>query len=136
MVASFDGRRSGTSLASSLSPVQGTDVSGPLAVVRSITQLPLGHMANGMVLDIKFLRGFFESMGPERFSNMVNGYFQLGGQELQMNVVDRETLLEAQKHPEEYQNLMVRVSGFSTYFVLLSKTLQDEIIMRYANAAI
>lgn len=136
MVASFDGRRSGTSLASSLSPVQGTDVSGPLAVFRSITKLPLGHMANGMVLDIKFLRGFFESMGSERFSNMVNGYFQLGGQELQMNVVDRETLVEAQKHPEEYQNLMVRVSGFSTYFVLLSKTLQDEIIMRYANTAI
>lgn len=136
MVASFDGRRSGTSLASSLSPAQGTDVSGPLAVFQSITQLPLGHMANGMVLDIKFLRGFFESMGQERFSNLVNGYFRLGGQELQINVVERETLLEAQKHPEEYQNLMVRVSGFSTYFVLLNKTLQDEIIMRYENATI
>lgn len=136
MVASFDGRRRGTSLASSLSPAQGTDVSGPLAVFQSITKLPLGHMANGMVLDIKFLRSFFDDMGADRFSNMVNGYFKLGGQELQMNVVDRETLLEAQKHPEEYQNLMVRVSGFSTYFVLLSKTLQDEIILRYANETV
>lgn len=136
MVASFDGRRRGTSLASSLSPAQGTDVSGPLVMFQSVAQLPLAHMANGTVLDIKFLRSFFDSMGEERFSNLVNGYFELGGQELQMNVVDRETLLDAQKHPEEYQNLMVRVSGFSTYFVLLSRTLQDEIIMRYANTAI
>lgn len=136
MVASPDGRKSGFSLSSSLSPTQGTDISGPIAAFNSVTKLPLDKMANGMVFDIKFSRRFFSDMGVERFKSMVMAYFEKGGQELQMNVVNRDILIAAQKNPDEYRNLLVRVSGFSTYFVLLDKVLQDEIIMRYENESL
>lgn len=126
-----DGRYRGIALANAISPSQGADIMGPTAVVKSVTKLNLSMLGNGMVLDLKFHPSFFEDTGHRKaFKHLVETYFMLGGLEVQFNVVSRETLLEAQKHPEQYQDLIVRVSGFSAYFVTLDRVLQDEIIAR------
>lgn len=126
-----DGRRSGAALSNSLSPVQGNDRSGPTAVIRSVTEFPHEMFGNGMVLDLKFTPSFFKNIYHRKvFRTLVNTYFDLGGMEIQFNVIDRETLIAAQAKPEQYRNLLVRVSGFSAYFVDLYKALQDEIINR------
>ncbi len=131
MVATPDGRRKGKALASSLSPAQGTDTKGILAVFNSLTKQPLSHMGNGMVLDVKFTKQAFENeCQREKMREVIKTYFEKGGYEIQINVVNKDTLVKAQKKPEEYRNLLVRVSGFSTYFVELNKTTQDEIIAR------
>lgn len=126
-----DGRNAGISLANAASPSQGADRLGPTAVVKSVTKLNLSMLGNGMVLDMKFHPSFFDGdKHREAFRHLVETYFMMGGLEVQFNVVSRETLLEAQKHPEQYQDLIVRVSGFSAYFVTLDRVLQDEIIAR------
>jgi len=137
MTASLDGRSKGAALASSLSPVQGTDKKGPLAVFHSVTKTPMNKMSNGMVLDLKFTPDFFKSASKrEKIKMAVLEYFTMGGMEVQINVTDHDTLIQAQRHPENFRNLLVRVSGFSTYFVELEKVIQDEIILRYANESI
>lgn len=126
-----DGRHAGTALANAVSPSQGADKLGPTAVLKSVAKLNLSMLGNGMVLDMKFHPSFFcNTMHRKAFRYLVETYFKLGGLEVQFNVVDRKTLLEAQKHPEKYQDLIVRVSGFSAYFVTLDRLLQDEIIAR------
>ena len=136
MLASFDGRKKGMALASSLSPVQGTDARGPLAVFQSITKTPMDKMSNGMVLDLRFSPSFFTDDGKRKLKDAILTYFSMGGMEVQFNVVDQETLKKAQLFPEQYKNLLVRVSGFSTYFVELEKEVQNEIILRYINAEV
>jgi len=90
-----------------------------------------------MVLDLKFHPAFFENdKHREAFKYMIETYFELGGMEVQFNVVSRETLVKAQLAPEEYRDLIVRVSGFSAYFVTLDKAIQDEIIARTEHSAI
>lgn len=126
-----DGRRAKTSLANGMSPVQGADRSGPTAVLNAITTTDHRDYANGMVLDLKFNPDFFR-VPAHRASirTLIETYFAQGGMEVQLNVVNRDTLLAAQADPDQYRNLIVRVSGFSAYFVTLDKTLQDEIIAR------
>jgi pyruvate formate-lyase/glycerol dehydratase family glycyl radical enzyme len=132
-----DGRRKGVALANALSPSQGADVLGPTAVIRSITKLNHKMLGNGMVLDLKFHPAFFNSQQHRQaFQSLIATYFQLGGLEVQFNVISRQTLVEAQKKPEDYRDLIVRVSGFSAYFVTLDRVLQDEIIARTEYAAI
>ena len=77
---------------------------------------------------------FDKKENKEALRTAIETYFENGGLEVQINVVDKETLIKAQEHPEDYQNLVVRVSGFSAHFVRLEKNLQDEIINRTANA--
>ena len=90
-----------------------------------------------MVLDIKFHPDFFaDEKCKESFKHLVETYFQLGGMEIQFNVVSRKTLLEAQNSPELYRDLVVRVSGFSAYFIDLDKVTQDEIIARTEHFSI
>jgi formate C-acetyltransferase len=126
-----DGRHRGLALASALSPTQGLDRSGPTAAIKSATKLDHRLLGNGMVLDLKFHPGFFADAQSQRsFRYLVETYFRLGGMEIQFNVISRETLLAAQKTPEEYRHLLVRVSGFSAYFVDLDRVCQDEIIAR------
>ncbi len=132
-----DGRKRGLSLANALSPAQGADFLGPTAVIKSITKLDHTLAGNGVVLDLKFHPDFFQSSKHRQaFRQLVESYFALGGLEIQFNVVSRETLIDAQKNPEQYRNLVVRVSGFSAYFTSLDKTLQDEIIARTEYAHI
>lgn len=127
-----DGRPAGKALANGFSPVQGTEKYGPTQVLSSVA-CAVDHtdFSNGMVLDLKFQPAYFqkeEKRGAVRA--LFESYFDLGGMEIQCNVVDRETLLAAQRHPAEYKNLIVRVSGFSAYFVTLSPEVQEEIITR------
>ena len=129
--ATPDGRLSGDTLANSSSPVQGRDKHGPTAVISSILKFDHKILSNGMVFDLKFTPQLLDDEeGFKKFKDLLNTYFRSGGMEAQINVVDRKTLIEAQKKPEEYQNLIVRVSGYSAYFVLLGKEFQDEIISR------
>ena len=132
-----DGRRRCTALASGFSPSQGTDLSGPTAVVKSTTKLDHRLLGNGMVLDLKFHPSFFENEEKRHaFKYLVETYFQLGGMEIQFNVVSRETLVNAQESPEKHGDLIVRVSGFSAHFVDLAKATQDEIIARTEHFAV
>jgi len=129
--ASADGRPAGLPLANSTNPCQGVDVNGPTAVINGVTRFDHTMFSDGMALDLKFSSTFFNNPGRRRmFRDLVDTYFKQGGMEVQFNVVDRETLLDAQQNPEKHQNLLVRVSGFSAYFVTLHKELQDEIIAR------
>ena len=126
-----DGRGEGEALSSSLSPMAGTDINGPTAVINSANVINMEHFSNGMVLDMKFTPSFLEKKEHKKAIQMlVEEYFEAGGMEIQFNVVDKETLLDAQKNPIKYRDLVVRVSGFSAYFVGLEKSLQDEIIRR------
>ncbi len=126
-----DGRKRGVSLSNGTSPAQGADVLGPTAVVKSVTKIDHRLSGNGLVLDLKFHPDFFKSdKHRQAFRQLIESYFALGGLEIQFNVVSRETLLNAQKNPDQYRNLVVRVSGFSAYFTTLDKPLQDEIIAR------
>ena len=131
------GRSAGVALANALSPCQGADMAGPTALMLSATRVDHSRLGNGMVLDLKFHPAFFADEGLRRaFYGLVKTYFQLGGLEVQFNVISRDTLLCAQRTPQEYRNLLVRVSGFSAYFVDLDRVCQDEIISRTELAAI
>ena len=124
-----DGRKSGVSLANGFSPAQGADKSGPTAVIVSTVKNDLAQLGNGMVLDLKFSPSVFRKNKPQ-IRSLIETYMDMGGYEIQFNVVDRDTLLEAQKNPDQYRNLIVRVSGFSAYFADLGVLIQNEIIAR------
>ncbi len=129
--ASADGRKSGTALANAICPVQGVDRHGPTATINSVTKLDFIASGNGMVLDIKFSPDFFQKTEHRNVLRpFIESYFEKGGMEIQFNVVSRETLLAAKKNPAQYKNFLVRVSGFSAYFITLDPLLQDEIINR------
>lgn len=125
------GRKKGEALSNGLSPVQGADQNSPAAVIASMRKMDQTKFANGMVLDIKWNPSSLKKVSHRLFlRRFLEVYFKQGGMEMQLNVVDRKTLLDAKKHPDQYRNLLVRVSGFSAYFVNLFEELQDEIIKR------
>lgn len=132
-----DGKRCGEAMASAISPVQGKDVNGPTAAINSLLKTDLTAATNGMVLDLKFSPSFFDKKTHVHALRMlVHAYAEQGGGEIQFNVIDRATLLDAQQHPGKHKNLVVRVSGFSAYFTSLVKETQDEIIKRKEHAGI
>lgn len=129
--ATPDGRRAGSFESNSMASVQGKDINGPTALINSVVKTDLDVATNGMVLDLKFNPVFMENPAHiKALKTLIDTYFHNGGMEIQFSVVSRETLLAAQKDPEKYRNLVVRVSGFSAYFRSLNKTTQDEIIAR------
>lgn len=129
--ATPDGKPAVIALANSTSPVQGIESFGPTAIMQSVLKTPMDRLSNGVVLDLKFHPVFFEqSCHKNAMRTLIQVFFRQGGQEIQFNVIDKETLLDAKKHPEEYQDLVVRVSGFSAFFVALDPVTQDEIIAR------
>ena len=108
----------------------------PTALILSTTKLDHTMMGNGMVLDLKFHPSFFEDETRcLAFHALVESYFDMGGMEIQFNVISRETLLAAQRSPQDYRDLLVR-AGFSAYFIDLEPELQDEIIARTEHAAL
>lgn len=132
-----DGHLAGTSLANAISPVQGADHIGPTAVINSLLKTDLSCATNHMVLDLKFNPVFFEKENHVKaLRSMINTFFREGGLEIQFNVIDAKTLLDAQVHPEKHRNLVVRVSGFSAYFVTLGEVTQNEIIARTEYASL
>lgn len=128
--ATPDGRRSRTPVSEGISPVQGMDRNGPTAVIRSMARLDHARCC-GTLLNMKFHPSALSGEeGLQKFAQLIRTYFKLGGHHVQFNVLSSETLLAAQKNPEEYQDLIVRVAGYSDYFVRLSRDLQNEIISR------
>jgi pyruvate formate-lyase/glycerol dehydratase family glycyl radical enzyme len=130
--ATPDGRLAYTPLADGgLSPVAGRDLKGPTAVLRSVSKIDQKLASNGSLLNLKFLPSFFEQEHAlEWFSAFLRGLVDLNISHTQFNVVSAETLRQAQQHPEEFRSLVVRVAGYSAYFVELDKEVQDEIIRR------
>lgn len=133
--ASADGRLAGAPLAEGISPVQGQDFSGPTAVIKSIGKID--HTATvGSLLNMKFIpQTLAGEENLKNFAALIRTYFDMGGHHMQFNVVSRETLLKAQKYPDDYRSLLIRVAGYSDYFVMLSKDVQDEVISRTAHEA-
>ncbi len=128
--ATPDGRPAGEPLAdATLSPVFGMDKKGPTAVLKSASKISTARSHNH-ILNQKFLPSAFEGESKERFIGYLKTWADLGISQIQFNVVDSETLIDAQKNPEKYSNLLVRVAGYSAYFVDLSRGLQDSIIAR------
>jgi formate C-acetyltransferase len=128
--ATPDGRRDGEPLSdATLSPVFGMDQKGPTAVLKSAAKISTEKTYNHL-LNQKFLPAFLAGDLKPVFMSYLRSWGDLGISHIQFNVVDRETLLDAQKHPEKYPDLLVRVAGYSAYFVDLSKGLQDSIIAR------
>jgi formate C-acetyltransferase len=128
--ATPDGRRTGQPVSEGISPVQGADRLGPTAVIKSAAKMDQVK-TGGTLLNQKFTPQLLEGEeGINNLAHLIRAYFKLGGHHIQFNVVSADTLRAAQKEPEEYRNLIVRVAGYSDYFNNLSKTLQDEIISR------
>jgi formate C-acetyltransferase len=130
-----NGRKAGTSLAdASGSPMQGCDVNGPTALMNSVTKLdPM--FVEGPLLNMKFSPGMLRGKeGRQKFADLLATYFDKGGNHVQFNILDKATLLEAQKHPENFRDLVVRVAGYSAFWVELTPAVQDEIISRTEQA--
>ncbi|HBY57640.1 MAG TPA: formate C-acetyltransferase/glycerol dehydratase family glycyl radical enzyme [Candidatus Atribacteria bacterium] len=128
--ATPDGRRAGEPLSEGISPVQGADRLGPTAVIKSAAKMD--HIkTGGTLLNQKFTPKLLEDEeGIIALMHLIRTYFRLNGHHIQFNVISADTLRAAQKEPEKYRNLIVRVAGYSDYFNNLGKTLQDEIISR------
>ncbi len=129
--ATPDGRLAGTPVADGVSPSAGKDVHGPTAAANSVSRLDHGIASNGTLYNQKFHPSALSGeAGLDNFVNLIRSYFDRKGSHVQFNVVSRDTLLDAQKHPENYKHLVVRVAGYSALFTTLSKSLQDDIIRR------
>ena len=134
--ATPDGRYAYTPVADGVSPTAGRDVNGPTASANSVSKLDHGIASNGTLFNMKFHPSALAGdSGLENFAALVTTYFEMKGSHMQFNVVSRETLIDAQKNPEKYKSLVVRVAGYSALFTTLSKSLQDDIINRTEQAA-
>ena len=128
--ATPDGRRAGAWLSEGVSPVQGHDRKGPTAATRSVAKLDHAR-TNGTLLNIKINpQTVREDRDLPKLAALIRSYFAQGGFHMQFNLVDRGTLLDAVARPEAHRDLLIRVAGYSDYFVLLSKEIQQEILSR------
>lgn len=129
--ASANGRKAWTPLSDGISPTQGADYKGPTAIIKSISKMSNDSMNIGMVHNFKIMSGLLDTPeGEESLITLLKTACHLGNGEMQFNYLDNNTLIEAQKHPEQYRDLIVRVAGYSAFFVELCKDVQDEIISR------
>ena len=129
--ATPDGRLAYTPIADGVSPAAGRDSHGPTAACNSVSTLDHFIASNGTLYNMKFHPTALAGVnGLENFVALVQGYFDRKGSHMQFNVVSRETLRDAQKHPEKYSGLVVRVAGYSALFTTLSRSLQEDIINR------
>ena len=136
--ASPDGRLAGAPLADGgMSPVYGRDISGPTAVLKSVSRLDRTLTSNGGLLNMKFLPAFFRTeSGVDKFGLFLRAFVDLEIPHIQFNVVNREDLIAAKAHPEAWRSLTVRVAGYTAYFTELAGELQDEIIARTSYAGV
>lgn len=126
------GRLSGTPLGDGgISPKHGMDVSGPTAAVSSVASIPQNLAVNGVNFNMKFLPSALQTREDrQKLIDLIRTYYSLGGVHIQFNVLTKERLVAAQKHPEKYRSLVVRVAGYSAFFIDLDRDIQNEIIMR------
>ncbi|MBQ3743438.1 MAG: glycyl radical protein [Bacteroidales bacterium] len=131
--ASVNGRFAHFAISDGTSPAHGADTHGPTAVVRSLGKLDQTK-SGGTLLNVRFVPSLLKTDDDVRkLGSLIRSYFHLGGHHIQFNIVDTETLLDAQKHPDDYRDLLVRVAGYSDYFNDMTSQLQDEIIARTEN---
>ena len=129
--ATPDGRNAHQPLADGISQPQGMDTNGPTAILVSVSKINQKEYPNGTLLNMKFSPSCLQGEeGVTKLTQLIQTYFDMGGMEMQINVISSETLREAQKKPEEHKNLIVRVAGFSAYFVELHVTGQNDLISR------
>ena len=130
MIASPNGRLAHKPVSEGISPEKGADIYGPTAVLKSASKMD--HLrTGGTLLNQKFTPAVVAGeTGLEQMGNLVRAYFEMDGHHIQFNVIDRQTLIDAQQNPDDYKDLIVRVAGYSDHFRNLSKALQDEIIER------
>jgi formate C-acetyltransferase len=129
--ASANGRHAWLPLSDGISPTQGADFKGPTAIIKSVSKMANDSMNIGMVHNFKIMAGLLDTPeGEESLITLLRTACMFGNGEMQFNYLDNNTLIEAQKHPELYRDLIVRVAGYSAFFVELCKDVQDEIISR------
>ncbi|MHB9032251.1 MAG: pyruvate formate lyase family protein [Anaerolineae bacterium] len=134
--ASADGRRASQALGDGSGPAQGRERLGPTAAVLSSTKWNHVPMLGGIAVNLKFARTGQKETFAAGLRDLVDAFIQRGGFEVQINVVDKDTLLAARQHPEQYRDLVVRIGGYSDYFVGLSERMQEEIIQRTEHESI
>ena len=129
--ASAEGRKAGEPLTEGCSPYHGTDKTGPTAVLRSVSKMPNYLITGGNLLNLKFTPNALETKeGRGKMADMIKTFFSMKGWHVQFNIVSSETLREAQAHPDDYKDLVVRVAGYSALFNDLELKTQDDIIAR------
>ena len=129
--ASANGRKAWLPLSDGISPTQGADCKGPTAIIKSVSKMSNDNMNIGMVHNFKLLPGLLDTPeGEQGLITLLRSASILGNGEMQFNYLDNKTMLEAQQHPGDYRDLVVRVAGYSAFFVELCKDVQDEIISR------
>ncbi len=132
--ATPDGRKKGEPFCDNASPMMGRDVSGPTATVKSVASMDQGAFHDGALFNLRFdPRGVQGERGLANIEGVIKTFFQAGGEHIQINVVDTDTLKDAQINPERHKGLMVRVAGYMAYFTELDKSAQDTIIYRTAH---
>ena len=132
--ATPDGRKTGEPIADASSPAQSRDVNGPTSVFNSSTYFDHSHFMDGMALNLKIHpTALTAEDGVTKLENITQAYFENGGMEVQYNILDNETLRKAQADPDSYHNLVVRIAGFSAYFVDMTEQMQNDIISRYEH---
>lgn len=130
LAATPDGRLAGEPLSDAASPTYGRDTRGVTATIHSVTKPNYSRVACGTVINQKFSPSMFEGEKRRKLLTLIKTYFKKGGQEMQINATSREVLVDAMEHPENYPNLVVRVSGFSALYVTLARDVQLDILNR------
>lgn len=128
--ATPDGRLAGFPLGDGSGPCQGREMNGPTASILSSTKWDHHELIGGVAVNLKFSKSSLGANSVETMKALVKTYMQRGGFELQINVVDKDTLKKAKQNPEEYRDLIVRIGGYSDYFTKISPEMQDELILR------
>jgi formate C-acetyltransferase len=124
-----NGRKAGETVSEGISPTQGSDIKGPTAVVKSAARID--HVrTGGTLLNMKFNPHMLDGDGIDKLGHLIRSYFKLDGHHIQFNIIDADTLRKAQDNPEKHRDLIVRVAGYSDYFVDVGRDLQNEIISR------
>ncbi|MHA1144964.1 MAG: pyruvate formate lyase family protein [Candidatus Helarchaeota archaeon] len=133
-VATPDGRKHGMFLSNGICPVAGADKNGPTSVIKSVGKVGLHKASNGASHTISFNPAILrDAEHAKKFKDLLRTYVDVGGTALQINMINADMLREAKKHPEDYRNLLVRVTGYNAYFVTLGAVIQDEIISRESH---
>ena len=129
-MATPDGRSEAFPLGDGSGPAQGREKSGPTAAVLSATKWDHRPFIGGIAVNMKFGKEVFKGASINAVMSLIETFMERGGFEMQINVIDSQTLIKARVNPEAYSDLIVRVGGYSDYFVHLSPSMQEEVILR------